>query len=84
MKLSYPLCRFFLESFGAVVTSAGVNSITCMGRTFYSLDISFTYMGFSGMQKQICVTSGTYLGMITVRSVSGDNTQATFDMFLAA
>ena len=73
-----------LESFGAVVTSAGVNSITCMGRTFYSLDISFTYMGFSGMQKQICVTSGTYLGMITVRSVSGDNTQATFDMFLAA
>jgi hypothetical protein len=55
-----------------------------MGRTFYSLDISFTYMGFSGMQKQICVTSGTYLGMITVRSVSGDNTQATFDMFLAA
>ena len=73
-----------LESFGASVTGAAVNSITCMGQTFYSLDISFTYMGYSGMQKQICVTSGTYLAMITVRSVSGDNTQAIFDMFLAA
>jgi hypothetical protein len=52
-----------------------------MGQTFYSLDITFDYAGFSGTQKQIGIPSGTYVALITVRSVSGDNTQATLDMF---
>ena len=70
-----------LEALGAAVTSKKINSVTCMGKTFYSLDITFNYAGFSGTQKQICVTAGTYLAMVTVRSVSGDNTQAMLDMF---
>ena len=70
-----------MESLGAVVTGAGINSVTCMGKTFYSLDITFTYAGFSGTQKQIYVTAGTRLAMVTVRSISGDNTQAMLDMF---
>ncbi len=70
-----------LESLGATVTGSSVNSVTCMGQTFYSLDITFDYAGFSGTQKQIGIPSGTYVALITVRSVSGDNTQATLDMF---
>jgi hypothetical protein len=73
-----------LESLGATVTSASVNTVTCMGQTFYSLDILFNYAGYSGTQKQICIPSGTYIAMLTARSVSGDNTQATFDRFLSA
>ena len=73
-----------LESLGAAVTSAAVNTVTCMGQTCYSLDITFDYGEFSGTQKQIGIPAGTYLAMITVRSVSGDNTQATLDMFSAA
>lgn len=72
-----------LESLGATVTGAVVNTVNCMGETFYSLDITFDYAGFSGTQKQIGVPAGTYFAMITARSVNGDNTQATFDMFSA-
>lgn len=73
-----------LESLGATVTGSAVNSVTCMGQTFYSLDITFDYAGFSGTQKQIGIPSGTYVALITVRSVSGDNTQSMLDMFAAA
>ena len=72
-----------LESLGATVTGAVVNTVNCMGETFYSLDITFDYAGFSGTQKQIGVPAGTYFAMITARSVNGDNTQATLDMFSA-
>ena len=72
-----------LESLGATVTGATVNTVDCMGQTFYSLDITFDYAGYSGMQRQIGIPMGTYLAMITVRSVNGDNTQATLDMFSA-
>ena len=72
-----------LESLGATVTGAVINTVSCMGQTFYSLDITFDYAGYSGTQKQIGVPAGTYFAMITARSVSGDNTQATFDMFSA-
>lgn len=73
-----------LESLGATVTGASVNTVNCMGQTFYSLDITFDYAGFSGTQKQIGITAGTYIALITVRSVSGDNTQAMLDMFQAS
>ena len=70
-----------LESANSTVTGASVNTVNCMGQTCYSLDISFNYSGFSGIQKQIGIPAGTYIALVTVRSVSGDNTQATFDMF---
>lgn len=70
-----------LESLGATVTGASVNTVSCMGQTWHSLDITFDYEGMSGTQKQLAITAGTYLSMITVRSVSGDNTQVMLDMF---
>ena len=73
-----------LESLGATVTGATINTVSCMGQTCYSLDITFNYGGFSGTQRQIGIPAGTYIAMITVRSVNGDNTQATLDMFSAA
>ena len=73
-----------LESLGATVTGAAVNSVNCLGQTCYSLDINFTYGDYSGTQKQIGIPAGTYIALITARSVSGDNTQAMFDMFSAA
>ena len=73
-----------LESLGATVTGASVNTVSCMGQTCYSLDITFDYAGYSGTQKQIGIPAGTYFAMITVRSVNGDNTQAMLDMFSAA
>ena len=72
-----------LESLGATVTGATINTVSCMGQTCYSLDITFNYGGFSGTQRQIGIPAGTYIAMITVRSVNGDNTQATLDMFSA-
>ena len=72
-----------LESLGATVTGAAINTVSCMGQTCYSLDISFDYAGYSGTQKQIGIPAGTYFAMITVRSVNGDNTQAMLDMFSA-
>ncbi len=72
-----------LESLGAEVTSSGINTVTFMGQTFHSLDITFNYSGYSGTQKQIGIVSGQRIAMITVRSVSGDNTQAMLDMFSA-
>ncbi len=72
-----------LESLGATVTGATINTVSCMGQTCYSLDITFNYGGFSGTQRRIGIPAGTYIAMITVRSVNGDNTQATLDMFSA-
>ena len=73
-----------LESLGATVTGTAVNTVNCMGQTCYSLDITFDYAGFSGTQKQIGIPMGTYLALITVRTVNGDNTQTMLDMFSAA
>ncbi len=73
-----------LESLGATVTGATINTVSCMGQTCYSLDITFNYGAFSGTQRQIGIPAGTYIALITVRSVNGDNTQATLDMFSAA
>ncbi len=72
-----------LETLGATVTGSAVNTVHCMGQTCYSLDITFNYGGFSGTQRQIGIPAGTYIAMITVRSVNGDNTQTTLDMFSA-
>lgn len=73
-----------LEELGATVTGAAVNTVNCMGQTFYSLDINFDYAGMSGTQKQIGIPAGTYIALVTVRSVSGDNTQTMLDMFSAS
>ena len=72
-----------LESLGADVTGASVNTVNFMGQTCFSLDITFNYAGMSGIQKQIGISTGTYIALVTVRSVSGDSTQAMLDMFSA-
>jgi hypothetical protein len=72
-----------LQALGATVTGASINTVNCMGQTCYSLDITFNYAGFSGTQKQVGIPMGSYFALITVRSVSGDNTQAMLDMFSA-
>ena len=72
-----------LQALGATVTGTSINTVNCMGQTCYSLDITFNYAGFSGTQKQVGIPMGSYFALITVRSVSGDNTQAMLDMFSA-
>lgn len=73
-----------LEELGAEVTGTSVNTVNFMGNTFYSLDVTFNYQGYSGVQKQVAIPAGTRMSMVTVRTVSGDNTQQMLDMFQPA
>ncbi len=72
-----------LENLGATVNSTDVTEVTFRGQAFRSLDISFSYMGMEGMQRQVGIPVGNYICLVTVRSIGSDTTLDMLNMFSA-